>query len=251
MSRFDPFVLPFAIGLYTVLIIFIAKGFDWIKHLPADDRRKLGRGIISLKIFPVLGEIFSESLLHRRIFRKNPLLGYMHMSLAFGWFLLVVIGTIESKIFSRDIVNNPWDPIFLKFFEHHTAQHRYHGIFGFTMDFLLAFVLTGVMLAWIKRISSRLFGIRKPTRQIFFDKIALGTLWVIFPLRLIAESLTAAEYQNGGFLTNNLGGFIDRFLPAAEMEYTFWWLYSFSVGVFFVTLPYSRYMHIPTETILI
>jgi Fe-S oxidoreductase len=35
------------------------------------------------------------------------------------------------------------------------------------------------------------------------------------------------------------------------MAYPFWWLYSISLGTFFVLLPISRYMHIPTELFLI
>jgi Fe-S oxidoreductase len=35
------------------------------------------------------------------------------------------------------------------------------------------------------------------------------------------------------------------------MAYPFWWLYSISLGTFFVLLPVTRYMHIPTELFLI
>jgi Fe-S oxidoreductase len=35
------------------------------------------------------------------------------------------------------------------------------------------------------------------------------------------------------------------------MAYPFWWLYSLSLGIFFVLLPTTRYMHIPTELFLI
>jgi len=35
------------------------------------------------------------------------------------------------------------------------------------------------------------------------------------------------------------------------MAYPFWWLYSLSLGTFFVLLPLTRYMHIPTELFLI
>jgi Fe-S oxidoreductase len=35
------------------------------------------------------------------------------------------------------------------------------------------------------------------------------------------------------------------------MIYPAWWAYSISLGVFFVALPFSRYMHIPTEVVLI
>lgn len=250
MNSFDIFVLPFAIGLYTLLIIFFAKTYDWIKHLPIEDRRKLGKGIRSRKVFGAIKEIFMESLLHRRIFKVNPLLGYMHMSLAFGWFLLIVMGTIESKIYGRDLLNTPWDPIFFKYFKHDTNEFH-SAFFNFTMDFLLLFVLSGVALAYSKRIYSKLFGMKKTTKQIFFDKFALTALWLIFPLRLLAESFTSGIHHNGGFLTDGLGTFLAGFLPVEHFEYTTWWLYSISVGAFFVALPYSRYMHIPTEILLI
>jgi Fe-S oxidoreductase len=35
------------------------------------------------------------------------------------------------------------------------------------------------------------------------------------------------------------------------MAYPFWWLYSLSLGTFFILLPLTRYMHIPTELFLI
>ncbi len=250
MNSFDIFVLPFAIGLYTLLIIFIAKAFDWIKHLPPEDKKKLTKGIRSRKVFGAIKEIFLESLLHRRIFRVNPLLGYMHMSLAFGWFLLIVFGTIESKIYGKDLLNAPWDPIFFKYFKHDTTEFH-SAFFNFTMDFLLLFILSGVVLAYSKRIYSRLFGMKKTTKQIFFDKLAIITLWLIFPLRLLAESLTSGIHHNGGFLTGGFGNFLAGFLPITHLEYTAWWLYSISLGAFFVALPYSRYMHIPTEILLI
>lgn len=250
MNSFDIFVLPFAIGLYTLLIIFSAKTYDWIKHLSRDDRRKIGKGIFSRKIFGVIKEIFLESLFHRRIFKVNPLLGYMHMSLAFGWFLLIVFGAAESKIYGRDLLNTPWDPIFFKYFKHDTNEFH-SAFFNFTMDFLLLFVLSGVALAYSKRIYSRLFGMKRTTKQIFFDKFAILALWLIFPLRLLAESFTSGIHHNGGFLTDGLGTFLAGFLPVDRLEYTAWWLYSMSVGAFFVALPYSRYMHIPTEILLI
>lgn len=251
MNYFDPFVLPFAIGLYTLLIIFITKVFDWIKHLSSEDKKKLGKGILSWKVFSVIKEIIIESLLHRKIFRVKFLLGYMHMSLAFGWFLLILFGTIESKYYSKKIFDQPWEPIFFKYFEHDTTGIHHASFFNFMMDILLLFVLSGLTLAFLKRIYSKLLGLKKTTRQKLFDKLAITSLWLIFPLRLLAESTTAGIYNNGGFLTNGLGNFFAPFLPLSNIEYTSWWLYSFAIGVFFVSVPFSRYMHIPTEIILI
>ena len=40
-------------------------------------------------------------------------------------------------------------------------------------------------------------------------------------------------------------------LPDDFVAYALWWGYSLVLGIFFITLPYSRYMHIPTEILLI
>jgi Fe-S oxidoreductase len=92
---------------------------------------------------------------------------------------------------------------------------------------------------------------KKTTRLKPLDKVALTSLWLIFPSRLIAESLTSGAYGTGSFLTGTIGSWLAAFLPAREAAYPFWWLYSLSLGTFFVLLPLTRYLHIPTELFLI
>jgi Fe-S oxidoreductase len=92
---------------------------------------------------------------------------------------------------------------------------------------------------------------KKTTKLRILDKIALTSLWLIFPSRLLAESFTSGAYGTGSFLTGSLGSLLASFLPAHEMAYPFWWLYSLSLGSFFILLPLTRYMHIPTELFLI
>jgi Fe-S oxidoreductase len=73
-------------------------------------------------------------------------------------------------------------------------------------------------------------------------------------MRLLAESFTAGSYgYGGGFVTQHLGNVLAALWPFSDkmISYGFWWLYSFSLGIFFITLPYSRYMHIPAEVLLI
>ncbi len=72
-----------------------------------------------------LKEIFMESLIHRKILKTNFRLGYMHMSLAFGWFLLIFFGTIEADIFGAKHLNAPYKAIFFRFF------NPDHGRMGF------------------------------------------------------------------------------------------------------------------------
>ena len=97
-------------------------------------------------------------------------------------------------------------------------------------------------------------GMKRTTRHVFVDRVALTSLWLIFPLRLTAESLTAAIKHNGGFLTGTLGDLIASGMSAtavADLNAAAWWAYSFALAAFFIAMPFSRYMHIFTEVPLI
>jgi Fe-S oxidoreductase len=256
---FNLFVLPFILGLIFLVYFLMKKTRYWIRSLDAGDRKKLKAGFRSPKLFLAVKEIFFESLLHRKMMRRNALLGYMHMSFAFGWFLLILFGNMESRIYSGFWINPPYYPIFLKFFIHDKRVLPFEiftvpGFFRFSMDLLLMFVLSGMVLAVIKRSRSKWFGLKKTTQHQFTDKVALATLWMIFPMRLLAESMTAGAYgYGGGFITQHFGNVLAFLWPLNDkaIAYAFWWFYSLSLGIFFVTMPYSRYMHIPTEVMLI
>ena len=256
---FNFFVLPFLLGLIFVLISISKSMIRWIRSLEPEDRKKFKNGVRSPALLFALKEVFFESLLHRKMFRRNLLLGYMHMSFAFGWFLLIVVGNLESRIYSGWWINPPYYPIFLKFFIHDKRVLPFEiftvpGFFRFNMDVILLFILIGLVLALIKRSYSRWFGIQRSTELQLTDKVAMTCLWLIFPMRLLAESFTAGAYgYGGGFMTQPVGNLLAFLWPLSDkyLAYGFWWLYSLSLGIFFVTLPYSRYMHIPTEVLLI
>ena len=249
---FDVFVLPFSIGLLLLFILVVFKISFWIRQLPLRDRIMLNKGIFSRKILKVMWEVVTESLFHRRIYKINPVLGYMHMSFAFGWFMLIALGNAETRIHSGAELNLPYYPIFFKYFLREPLQMPFAKGFTFLMDFFLLYVLSGLALALAKRIYSRAVGMKRTTKLKPFDVFAMLSLWLIFPLRLLAESMSAGLYQTGGFMTQPLGDFFVRHLLYPEnTTYTLWWAYSVSLGVFFVTVPYSRYMHIPTEILLI
>ncbi|MBN2864338.1 MAG: (Fe-S)-binding protein [Bacteroidales bacterium] len=249
--QFDPFVIPFNIGLYFILLYAVARSVRWFSDLSRPDKLRLQRGFFGRAFGRSLKEIFMESLIHRKILKTNFRLGYMHMSLAFGWFLLIVFGTIEADIFGSRHLNPPYKAIFFKFFNPTHGRAGFEAVYSFWMDLLLAFILSGLLLAIIKRFSSKVVGMKKTTRLKPLDKVALTSLWLIFPSRLIAESLTSGAYGTGSFLTGSLGSIFASVVPAQELAYPFWWLYSISLGTFFVLLPLTRYMHIPTELFLI
>ncbi|HEX2396488.1 MAG TPA: (Fe-S)-binding protein [Bacteroidales bacterium] len=249
--KFDYFVLPFISGLTFLLVYLFIKYAGWFMSLTKDDKSKVTRGLFSRRLFRALKEIVLESLLHRKIFMQNRLLGFMHMSLAFGWFLLIAIGNLESRVYEPAAMNLPYVPIFFKFFHANPGSFPLHDVFSFLMDLLLLLVLAGVLLALIKRLASKAYGMKKTTRLIAADRFALMALWLIFPFRLLAESLTSAVYGGGDFLTGSLGNLLGAMEPAQDLYYPAWWAYSLVLGVFFVALPFSRYMHIPTEVVLI
>jgi len=249
--QFDPFVIPFNIGLYFILIYVVVRSVIWFRDLSQPDKLRLQRGFFGGAFAQSIKEIFLESLIHRKILKTNLRLGYMHMSLAFGWFLLILFGTIEADIFGAKHLNAPYKAIFFRFFNPDHGRMGFEAAYGFFMDLILAFILSGLILAVVKRFYSKVVGLKKTTRLRYTDKIALAALWLIFPSRLLAESFTSAVYHSGHFLTGSLGEVLATFLPVHHLMYPAWWAYSLSLGVFFIALPFSRYMHIPTEMLLI
>jgi Fe-S oxidoreductase len=253
---FDPFVLPFLIGLVILIGILLEKYSRWLRDLSTEEWRQVLRGFFSYRLFKALRDVFLESLLHRKIFKQNILLGWMHMSFALGWLLLIFAGAAESKYYTHGAFKPPYFPIFFNYFIHDNAYVNNAKFFVFIMDFLLLIILSGLVLALIKRINRWIFGMKKTTRFNFGNRLTIASLWLIFPLRLLAESFSSALHNNGGFLTGAIGRHIANLSGTFHyslftINYLSWWAYSISLGVFFVCIPFSRYMHIPTEVLLI
>lgn len=252
---FDPFVIPFTIGVIWLFCAILWKWGKWFVGLPAEDKALVRRNFFSAKSLKALKEAVLECLIHRKIWKTNPMLGFMHMSLALGWFLLIVVGKLETSTYIRDAINPPHVHVFFRyFFPEEPATYVRHFNYALLMDCLLIFVLCGVALAWGKRAYSRMMGMRRTTKHTPFDRIALASLWLIFPLRYLAESVTCGVHDSGSFFTGGTGDMLASVVPMemlSAMEYPAWWAYSIVLGVFFVALPYSRYMHIFTEIPLI
>ena len=136
---FDPFVLLFTVGMSIVGIFFLYKLIRWIERLSNDDKELLNNSIFTAKTWKALGEVIRESLLHRNIFKINKRLGYMHMSLAFGWFMLILIGNIESVYYSGRLFKPIYVSVFWRFFDPGPSfpQAAWQPGFAFWMDFFL------------------------------------------------------------------------------------------------------------------
>ena len=273
MEHFRLFVLPFWLGAFFLLVTLLYKYIGWFVGLTAAERRLFVRSLFTRSTFRSVGEVISESLLHRKIWRTNKLLGYMHTSFALGWFLLILTGWIETLVYFKGENVPLYVDIFFSYYVHPIFEHNFN--FSLIKDALLLLILIGIGLALFKRIRSRMMGMRRTTRHTPGDRIALSALWLIFPARLLAESMTSGVIWKfggivwalgeehhlippgvgcGSFLTNSTGELLARILPPDVLmagELPTWWFYSITLGVFFVALPFSRYMHIFTEIPLI
>ena len=256
-SGYSNFVIPFVVGISFMLIWLTVGLIRLLAKIPPDDRRRFWKSLITPKIaLKNIKDLFCDCLFHTKIWKRKPLLGYMHSSIAFGWFMLIVLGHIEVALFVPKHLawtdGGLFYPIFYRFFVWINPGHvTLRGwFFFFLMDFFLLYVLTGVGMAIFKRFRSIVLGMRHTTKPSLADRVALYSLWMIFPLRLLAESFTA-DLSGGSFLTvpvNHLWHWIfgDKlfFMPV-------WWAYSICLGLFFAAMPFSRYMHILTEVLWI
>ena len=176
MTFFAPFTIPFIVGVFFLFAVVAIKWTLWIVHLPRVDRRLIRHNFFTRDTLIAVWEVVRESLLHVRIFRVNPLLGFMHMSLAFGWFLLIVVGWIETTAY----LGWGWVPlqghVFFKYFMPVNGIAGDIHLFEHLMDALLLMVLTGVALAWFKRLRSKAMGMRRTTKHVLFDRVALSAL---------------------------------------------------------------------------
>lgn len=258
---FDPFVLPFVLGMSFVLLYCFIGMIRIIWQLPKEDRRKFGRSLITPKLaWKNIKDLFGDCLFHVKIWKRKPLLGYMHSSIAFGWFMIIVIGHIEAFAlspfkgvelpFMQKMMSNLYLTIFFRYFslEELTLKAQ---ILSFLMDFFLLMIISGIFIAVVKKKKPKQVGLKRVTKFGIREDLVRIALWTIFPLRFLAES-SMAGFAGGSFLTKYLGF---ELLFGGNYNETlsliFWWLYSIDLAIFMFVLPFTRYMHIPAEALLI
>jgi len=247
---YDPFVIPFTLGVIFIMLYLGTGTVRILLTLTRKEALNLLNSIFSVKIFKTFKDILFDVLLHVKIFKRNILLGYMHASIAFGWFMLIFIGHIEVILYTPQRNGVIYYPVFFRYFVMETSQTLRGAFFFFLMDLFLLIVLSGIALAIYKRFRSVRLGMKRTTRLKTGDKIALWSLWMIFPLRLIAESFTAG-ISGGSFLTTTFNNLLGSLAENSFYMDSVWWAYSCALALFLFALPFSRYMHIPTEILLI
>ena len=258
---FDPFVLPFVISMTFVLLYCIIGMIRIIFQLPKEDRRKFLRSLIypksALKNFR---DLVNDCLFHTKIWKRKPLLGYMHMSIALGWFMIIIVGHFESITFSplrglevpfmQKMMSNLYLPIFFRYFAIEELSLKAQ-IFSFLMDFFLLMIISGIFIAVVKKKKPKKVGMKRVTKFGIKEDLVRLSLWTIFPLRFLAES-SIANIAGGSFLTKYLGfELVFGGNYNETLSLVLWWLYSIDLAIFMTLLPFSRYMHIPAEALLI
>ena len=250
-SGFHPFVLPFVFGMAFVLGYCVYGVIKILLQLSAEDRRRFLLSLITpATAWKNVKDIFRDCLLHVKLWKRNKVLGYMHSSIAFGWFMLIVLGHIEVMLFVPHRIRQVWYPIFFNYFVAETETTLEGALLMFLMDFFLLMILSGIAIAVVKRFASRIVGMRRTTRLSLLDRVGLYSLWAIFPLRLLAESFTA-HISGGSFLTIPMNWIFRQFLGNDIHALPTWWAYSIVLCIFMCVLPFTRYMHIPAEMLLI
>ena len=258
---FDPFVLPFVISMTFVLLYCLIGMIRIVFQLPKEDRRKFLRSLIYPKsAWKNIRDLFNDCLFHTKIWKRKPLLGYMHMSIALGWFMIIVVGHFESITFSplrglevpfmQKLMSNLYLPIFFRYFAIEELSLKAQ-IFSFLMDFFLLMIISGIFIAVVKKKKPKKVGMKRVTKFGIKEDLVRLSLWTIFPLRFLAES-SMAGIAGGSFLTKYLGfELLFGGIYNETLSIVFWWLYSIDLAIFMTLLPFSRYMHIPAEALLI
>ena len=258
---FDPFVIPFVASMTFVLAYCIIGMIRIVFQLPKEDRRKFLLSLITPKIFwKNIKDLFGDSLFHVKIWKRKPLLGYMHSAIAFGWFMIIIVGHFETVALSplkgmhlplwEKLMSNLYMPIFFRYFAVEAPTLNAH-IFAFLMDLFLLVIISGIVIAVVKKKRPRKVGLKRVTKFGLKEDLVRISLWTIFPLRFLAEA-SMANISGGSFLTKFIGfdllfgGYYNE-----TLSYIFWWAYSIDLAIFMTLLPFSRYMHIPAEAFLI
>ena len=225
-TGFHPFVIPFLAGMVFVLGVCLVKAVIAVRELDETDRKKWFLSLLHPNlIVKNTIDIILDCLIHVRLWKRNRLLGFMHSSIAFGWFMIILLGHLQVLMFFPERLGTFYYPIFFDYF----IEGGQYTWISRIMDGFLILVLAGISLAIIKRFWSRIFGMRRTTRPTLYNLIGLYSLWAIFPLRFLAEQCARA----------------------GDLSVSLWWAYSIALCIFMVVLPFGRYLHIPAEMLLI
>ena len=72
LGGYDPFVLPFMIGMIFTLIYLAIGAFRVLKAIPSPQRKKLGLSLLNPQImYKNFRDIVCDCLLHVKIFKRK------------------------------------------------------------------------------------------------------------------------------------------------------------------------------------
>ena len=116
-GAFHPFVIPFLAGMLFVLGYCLVGMVRVTLELPREDRRRFLLSLITPRtLWKNIKDIFLNCLIHVNLWKRNKNLGFMHSSIAFGWFMIILLGHIEVALFLPHRIRFFYYPIFFNFF---------------------------------------------------------------------------------------------------------------------------------------
>src|SRR5690554_1676283 len=122
MEKSVAFVLPFMGGFVFALVVLLLRYLWWLRSLWRKPSPLLLTRVFSKHSLLAIREIFAEGLLHLRIYKRNKRMGFMHMSLAMGWFMMIVGGKFETWFHSGQFLHGTWYAVFFRYFEPLTVR---------------------------------------------------------------------------------------------------------------------------------
>jgi hypothetical protein len=125
------FITPFNLGLYFILIYSVVRSTVWFRNLSRSDKLRLQRGFFGRPFMDSLREIFMESLLHRKIFKKNPGAWLHAYEPGFRLVPAYSFGTFEADFFGEKHLNPPSHAIFFRWFN---PDHGGEGLHASTVS---------------------------------------------------------------------------------------------------------------------
>ena len=117
LTGYNDFVLPFVCGMLFVLAYCLIGMIRIIMQLPGEDRKRFFISLVTPKtLVKNIKDIFLKCLIHVDLWKRNKLLGYMHSSIAFGWFMLILVGHIEVFLYTSNLgAKALYYPIFFRY----------------------------------------------------------------------------------------------------------------------------------------
>jgi nitrate reductase gamma subunit len=228
--------VPTILALLVFIVGFINLLLIWFSGRPRKGKKPSGPGLSATRIFKIIGIIFLDLLLQRRLFGISRIRWFIHglifypILLRFMWGLVSLLSSLWFK---------EWPGVII-------MLDKNHPITALLFDATGVMVVIGVILMMIR---SKLDGSgKRPEGLPPRDWPAYGLLAGIFVAGFVLEGMRiymtgasgGAEYAFLGYAISKL--FRNMFLN--NIYAYFWYIHAVLTAGFLAYLPFSRMLHV-------